>query len=336
MASTNSGAVLPGEELWIAKLLQPFGEPSVQEAYASWLDEQADSRGKFFRDFWSAFRRKAKLPDMSAFPLPWRKIVGISFVEAMVQTDLVAYQESLFSLVKPTLSLVVIENEDGERSEDSLPLGTSKLGGLPDLSDGMAWPTSAQGAFAFLCQINLRDIAGTQVARELPENGLLSFFALTDSNEFTVIESGGNWRVIWTPETTGLSRLTASTKLDDVNQVVPARSLQFFENLDLPCSSWEKELGFSWDDFHSGRSKAMDAYCFEFADRLGSSNAKLLGYCHPSVLGGDPTQDLHKRHLLTLLSDTWWNWGDGHQLMFFIADEDLKNSRFDAVTVLDG
>ena len=44
-----------------------------------------------------------------------------------VETDLVANSEALFSLVKPTLSLVVAENEDGERADDFVPVSYTHL-----------------------------------------------------------------------------------------------------------------------------------------------------------------------------------------------------------------
>ena len=54
------------------------------------------------------------------------------------------------------------------------------------------------------------------------------------------------------------------------------------------------------------------------------------------LLAADPEQELKKRHLLTLFSDDWRCWADGHQLIFFIAEDDLRQTRFGAAHALDG
>jgi uncharacterized protein YwqG len=95
----------------------------------------------------------------------------------------------LAELVRPSVTLMA----EPTTSEDSLPIGSSKLGGRPDLPAGLAWPTRPPHAWevprgdrssmqqhrplAFLAQIALSDIAavgGTDL--ELPNCGLLSFF----------------------------------------------------------------------------------------------------------------------------------------------------------------
>jgi hypothetical protein len=118
--------------------------------------------------------------------------------------------------------------------------------------------------------------------------------------------------------------------------IAPEKPVGFSEKLDMPCSSWEKELGFSSEDYHAKRSNAWKHYSFGFTDQLDIFRPKILGYTLPSVLAWDPTPEMGMRHLLTLKSDEHWNWGDGHRIFFLIKDADLKATQFEHVAALDG
>lgn len=62
-------------------------------------------------------------------------------------------------------------------SEDALPLGGTRLGGLPDLPDGAAWPSVGDRALSFVAQLRLSEVVGNTL---LPKAGLLSFFVLDE------------------------------------------------------------------------------------------------------------------------------------------------------------
>ena len=80
--------------------------------------------------------------------------------------------------VAPYLRLVV-----GARVGEpgaSVPLGTSKVGGLPHVDDDFRWPTEdgTDEALALVCQINLSE-APTSI-EGLPDRGLLYLFSIYD------------------------------------------------------------------------------------------------------------------------------------------------------------
>jgi uncharacterized protein YwqG len=54
-----------------------------------------------------------------------------------------------------------------------MPLGTSKLGGLPDLPAGLAWPKWKTDHLTFVGQVNLAELPASDL---LPKVGMLSFF----------------------------------------------------------------------------------------------------------------------------------------------------------------
>ncbi len=63
--------------------------------------------------------------------------------------------------------------------EARMAVGASKIGGRPDLPDGVDWP-SWHEPMAFLAQFNLAEVAPFDREGALPSTGLLSFFYETD------------------------------------------------------------------------------------------------------------------------------------------------------------
>jgi hypothetical protein len=64
---------------------------------------------------------------------------------------------------------------DGEA--DRAPLGATRLGGAPDLPEGVAWPRDEDGRLAnFFGQLDFADLTGRIDAPDLPREGLLSLF----------------------------------------------------------------------------------------------------------------------------------------------------------------
>jgi len=58
----------------------------------------------------------------------------------------------------------------------ALAIETSKIGGLPDLPEGVAWPTVQGYSLSFVAQLNLADANSFDEEHILPPHGLLSFF----------------------------------------------------------------------------------------------------------------------------------------------------------------
>src|SRR5512143_355438 len=57
-----------------------------------------------------------------------------------------------------------------------IPVGSSHLGGQPDLPAGFTWPAWHGTPMSFLAQIRLDELAAYPAASVLPKSGLLSFF----------------------------------------------------------------------------------------------------------------------------------------------------------------
>ncbi len=95
--------------------------------------------------------------------------------QLLEDNDLSIFNDYFKSVAAPCYSL----EPKGEVMDD-LPLGTSKVGGLPHLPDELPWPTKGNRPLMFLAQINLEDIDLDHVPdNALPKSGLLTFWGDT-------------------------------------------------------------------------------------------------------------------------------------------------------------
>jgi uncharacterized protein YwqG len=81
--------------------------------------------------------------------------------------------EALVGLTMPSVRLRAQLVEVGE-----LPVGTTKLGGLPELPPSWSWPRARGGPLSFVAQLNLAEVArlDRRYVEVLPAAGLLVFF----------------------------------------------------------------------------------------------------------------------------------------------------------------
>lgn len=87
--------------------------------------------------------------------------------------DLEAHEEAIIAQALPAVRLTL-------GSPSSGAVGESRVGGVPDLPVGMAWPRNAAGeAYSFVLQINLADVPALAES-PLPAKGLLHFFVGLD------------------------------------------------------------------------------------------------------------------------------------------------------------
>jgi uncharacterized protein YwqG len=95
-------------------------------------------------------------------------------------------EKKIVSLAKPAISMVTTAVD-----EQNLPLGTSKLGGLPDLPVGYSWPYHGAKPLTFIGQFRLSELASHDTANILPSHGIIYYFYDTDEI------LGGEYRDVW-------------------------------------------------------------------------------------------------------------------------------------------
>jgi uncharacterized protein YwqG len=128
------------------------------------------------------------------------------------------------------LSKECIRMRSAPRANKTISTGTSKLGGLPDLPPGLAWPKWKTGYLTFVAQVNLAELPGSEL---LPNVGMLSFFYDPDQSAwgFDPKHKEG-FRLWYFPEVSQLIRTAESEPA-----TFPCAQLSFEPFLSLPDPS---------------------------------------------------------------------------------------------------
>jgi uncharacterized protein YwqG len=87
------------------------------------------------------------------------------------ENDLSELVDSIVATATPCISV-----QSKMNVMDNLSVGSSKLGGLPDLPADFRWPTKGNRPLAFLAQMSLSDIHSADSDCPLPAQGLLTFW----------------------------------------------------------------------------------------------------------------------------------------------------------------
>jgi uncharacterized protein YwqG len=156
-------------------------------------------------------------------------------------------------------------------------VGSSRVGGGPDVPASFEWPSNNDRPLDFILQINLRDVAPHDTAGQFPRAGLLSFFY--DLNEqpwgFDPKDLGGH-RIFFVPEGATLERRPAAVTDFPLTEAPlgfwPAQSLP---NLGSRIGDrLAKEI-----EAKSGRDVDYDAYN-NLSRAVFRANVPVEGPCH--------------------------------------------------------
>ncbi|MEI8011663.1 MAG: DUF1963 domain-containing protein [Candidatus Omnitrophota bacterium] len=83
------------------------------------------------------------------------------------------YREGMKNFIRPVIRIQTKKCVTG-----SLPVGSSKIGGFPDLPSGVEWPYSLKDKekYRFVAQFNLKELVSFDEEGVLPKDGMLYFF----------------------------------------------------------------------------------------------------------------------------------------------------------------
>jgi len=243
---------------------------------------------------------------------------------------------------------------------EGLPLGASRVGGIPDLAPGMVWPRHKGAPLAFLAQFDLRAVAQVAPLSPLPRTGHLWFFydardyagtgGPSNGSDVSVLHDPGDAPLVKTDPPVDLSKKSRFPSC--------AVILEAYE--DIPDLSNERWLDTLLDE-DGPRSEAYLEIQSELESGAHRDTHKLLGYagpvqdvmeleCHLASKGipyplrkkeADRVEALEAaardwRLLFQVESDgnAKMMWGDAGRLYFWIRDEDLRAARFERTWVV--
>lgn len=231
--------------------------------------------------------------------------------------------------------------------------GASRLGGLPDLPEGVEWPRLevVESPLAFLAQINLDEASPSDEDGPLPKQGVLYFFV--DPEEYYGFEPADRdrWQVIYS-ETVPTTGPTPAPEDMDAEAIYGETGMSF-------CAEW------TLPPYESPMVEVLnltDEETDEYLDAVGeTAEHRLLG--HPQQIQGFIPYEIamasrglfssgswdtpearaaraqYGEWILLLQLDSAWEtnrmmWGDVGRLYFYIRKEDLLNRRFDQVWLM--
>lgn len=254
-------------------------------------------------------------------------------------------------------------------TDETLPIGASKLGGLPDLPANIGWPDCEGAPLAFIGQISLREIPSPS---PLPRDGIVSFFYDNAQSAWGFDpKDQSSFRVLYFPMPEELRRAHSPVKDEPPSllqkikgssrkrsefyfQIFAVRRLAFvpFQSIPDPCAKLLERALRELED--------QDMYANFFDDYSHQGPAhQLLGWptliqnemeleCQMVTNGiymGDTSGHKHLRRAelekskqdWTLLlqvdsdDDAQMMWGDAGMLYFWIRRQDLERAVFDSV-----
>jgi hypothetical protein len=242
--------------------------------------------------------------------------------------------ERVIERMRPSIRLVPREGRVELGSE-------SKVGGEPDLPEGMDWPLLCpedgddSPPMWFLLQVNLADVAPWDVEGLLPTSGLLSVFLNWDEEYFD--EEPYLLVHVFGPDGPPLQRVEFHEALPEVGRFREA-ALEARPEWTIPSPEDAGETPW-YESRHLRLWSALDSEVFELQGnpgRIGSTH-RLLG--HPQLIQSPGVAD-GARLFLQIDSDDrrseesakiGMNWGDQGRLYVMLNEPDLRAGRWDKI-----
>jgi predicted DNA-binding protein (MmcQ/YjbR family) len=257
--------------------------------------------------------------------------------ELIARHKLERRRDEIEQLVRPALLL-----RTKRTSEAKLALGRSKIGGCPDLPEGVAWPTHRSGKpLAFLAQINLSEAQAAAELAELPPSGILSFFSVYGWQDPDDLDPqlppgrpAADWtRVLYHADDAGPLRRHRTPP--GVDAYKTAR-VDFIPILSLPSSAAEPDVArLRWSKSEREKYESLGMSFNTVRDyALGyPPRHLLLGFANYEQDFIEEVAEKDLRLLFQLASDDGpaMCWGDDGYLYFFVRPRDLRRRNFKSV-----
>jgi uncharacterized protein YwqG len=253
----------------------------------------------------------------------------------------------ILELTRPAVSLAT-----RRAAQTRQAVGSSRIGGTPDLPAATEWPSWNGRPLAFLAQLNLAELQPYTFCDVLPEAGVLQFFydAEQDTWGFDP-KDRGSFRVLFHPNgerlqpTVGGRAFKSCHVTTSERLTLPAWESYEFEQLGLTREEWDAYVDVSIDETDDG---TPDHRVLGNPAQIQSDMQLECQLVSHGLYCGDGTayqsaqaQSLAPgardwRLLLQLDSDEAADmmWGDCGCLYFWITTAALRERRFDAAWMI--
>lgn len=257
----------------------------------------------------------------------------------MQNIDKLLHEHELFHKKTEIISSMKnsIRMEKVEVDEKLIPIGTSKIGGLPDLPDGLEFPRYEKGYLWFMCQVNLKEAKPFDKDNLLPNSGILYLFYDAYEQPWGFEEDEGCYKVLYFDG--DMSELKRRDYPEESEDYYPLDSYQVKFNNMLTISESPENLIFDNEDeeenFWNFRQELMQP---EDVEGNILTAHYMLG--EPFNAQNDVFEELYDNAGEPVLlfqidsdeEDLGVMWGDSGLLYFCIQKDELLRKQFDKVT----
>lgn len=262
--------------------------------------------------------------------------------EIRASKPLAKHAKKILELVRPHIRLTPREGKAADNK-----VGATRLGGEPDLPEGMAWPIGpgfdGDAPMDFLAQIDLDAVAGRVVDERLPREGVLAFFVAQSYDGGRVIH-GAHDELVRCPRPGARSKKRAKPPkwagFDiDPNVVLPPPWSQFVCPTTRSKTTWNPRTG------ERGKPKTLVELSPEGHTAYGEIYDRWtaeVGWGQTGMFGYDrPLEGVQKADELCLFRLDYTEHGSYDfvevvSIYFFIEEDALSAKDFDEVQVFCG
>jgi uncharacterized protein YwqG len=204
--------------------------------------------------------------------------------------------EQVDRLVRNSIRLLTKPIEDAD-----MPVGASKLGGLPDLPPHISWPQWQGVPQSFIAQMRLEELQAYDTQKLLPPKGQLWFFYTSQQDIYGDDPTNkGAWQVFFAESgLEHLQRQTAPTQLPQAARFKPC-SLSYASELTLAVQPELEIPGLQWDNNLQKKYDTVFA-AFHKDDDSAIPHHRMLGFA--DVL----QDDMREQSQLYSLGITDWD-----------------------------
>ncbi|MDM5333887.1 YwqG family protein [Ureibacillus composti] len=219
--------------------------------------------------------------------------------------------------------------------EEEIPIGSSKLGGLPDLPQDWEFPKYKNGFHSFLGQLNLQEVKPFDVENILPSRGILYIFYDVIDQPWGFVEDEGCFKVLYFE---GDEKELVRKEYPETSEnyhPLPSFKVTFVNILTLPEFPENIELSDEDEENYSEMRYEM----IQPSDLEGEYDPAhyMLGY--PFSIQNDVFDEfnLNSEEAVLLLQldsdeeDMGWLWGDSGIIYFGIDKRSLAKKQFGQV-----
>ena len=182
-------------------------------------------------------------------------------------------KEKIIKLIKPAIGI-----STKKLQSDNLKIGSSKIGGKPDLPKNISWPKLNDSHLVFCAQYNVSELEKFDVENLLPKKGIFHIFIGINEewNEFSMKQN--DTKIFFTENTENLERKEYPTSFN-LERIVEPAEIKYFESITIPDDENYKLFYFNdkYEDFYFHFYQDTEEYIAEELNSFTDNIHQILG-----------------------------------------------------------